>query len=236
MSRDPEDFKIRDFFGKINNDFPCAQLNIKKTKCSSDPEFFYSRTLDVMALNDVYIGEKHTSLVSNLDLKYKTKDQSYYKTEDSWIDHLPQKNSGVVLTTGTGSTGWSSSINYINTEAVRTVLQKFRQEGLIQRHPFNRDRIANEELARITEEINEARTTFSGTENYLGLTFREPIRNKISSLDDSNYLKISCLQAKSKLKDGFISIDGTIYYDFSRGSIVDVICDPKYAIECLQIN
>jgi hypothetical protein len=65
--------------------FNCAMENIETEK-SADGSF-YIKSLDMLSLNEVFIGEQHAPMVTrNLELEYKIKGNS------GWNKHHNQKN------------------------------------------------------------------------------------------------------------------------------------------------
>jgi hypothetical protein len=87
---------------------------------------------------------------------------------------------------------------------------------------------------KMADMINaNSQAIFPGDEKNLGLTFLNPIDNKISTTDDSKFLKINGLRAKSKLINGIVGIDSSIYYNFSRGAEIELVLDPEFEILCL---
>jgi len=167
-------------------------------------------------------------MVTDLEIWYQKKDLL-----DVCQHHKKQKHSGLIVCTGTGSTGWTKSSNHICAETIQEVLQNLTGSGYIEMGRVNQLQ-SEEEIQKITDEINDKRTLFRPDDNYLGLTFREPISNKISTENRSNFLKIDKIVTKSKLKYGMLSIDGSTYYDFCRGSIVECTVDPSKALICVD--
>ena len=275
-SRNKTDFQTRDFH---HNQIPLQTPEHKIRKMSSidDPEYYNNMRIPIMALNDVFIGERAASMATNLELSYKLDQNNISLKEkammlsgeefenhllhpENWIQHHNQKNSGLIICTGTGSTGWSKSSNHICAETMRTVLSKienecdcssvFRLENDDNKNNKNSNgdshsnlpnlpqtftdlKNNNHFIKKLTHLINSTRTVFNPEDSILGVTFREPINSKISSGNDSNFIKVNALKAKSKLTYGMISIDGTTYYDFSRGAIVECESNQEYAINCI---
>lgn len=268
-SRNKSDFKTKDFhFNQIPLSTP--KRTIRKFRSVDDPEAYHNMTLPILALNDVFIGERAASMVTNLEISYQLPeemrqkylinqqclnqafDQDHESIEgldqedktnfnDGWIDHHSQKNSGLIICTGTGSTGWSKSSNYISADTMRTVLEKIKNvckcddlsKELESELGIDINKLSILDSTKFANLINETRTTFNPENPILGVTFREPINSKISVANDSNFIQVNKLRAKSKLTYGMISIDGTTYYDFSRGAIVEVLTDPSFAINCI---
>lgn len=250
-SRNKEDFNTKDFhYNQIPLSTP--KRSITKTRTSvDDPEIYNNMTIPIMALNDVFIGERAASMVTNLEIAYKfpenpnidsseSDSDRLNRFNDGWQEHHSQKNSGLIICTGTGSTGWSKSSNYICAETMRTVIEKLKSEcncsdtdddSGTSKVIKGLESIDSKEFA---DKINKTRTCFNPETPVLGVTFREPINSKISAANDKNFIQVRKLRAKSKLTYGMISIDGTTYYDFSRGAIVECLTHPKFAINCVS--
>ena len=81
----------------------------KETSASKQQE--YTRTLPILALNEIYIGESLSSRVSYLEIQ---------------LDKEPvfkSRNSGLCISTGTGSTSWIFNINKLTHHAVESLLR-----------------------------------------------------------------------------------------------------------------
>jgi len=218
--------KIRDFHHSgVSLDVPDTGRRKLRTSVD-DPEEYYTKELPILALNDVFIGERAASMVTDLEIWYKMCDQ---QKQSPLLHHKKQKHSGLIVCSGTGSTGWTKSANHICPETLKTVL-----ENLDDSSKYN-TQLNHDEIQLLTDKINSKRTVFDPSDKCLGLTFREPITSKISAGNDSNFLKVERVLAKSKLKYGILSIDGSTYYDFTRGSIVECEIDDKHALRCVMV-
>ena len=80
------------------------------------------RVLPVLALNEVFLGESLSSRVSYLEVKFDN--NPVMKT----------RNSGLCISTGTGSTSWTFNISKLTHQSVETIL-KFVFETT--RYPIN---------------------------------------------------------------------------------------------------
>lgn len=185
----------------------------------NDSEHVHSADLPIIALNDVFIGERASSMVSHLDIHYK-----YYQSEKDWNEHPPQKNSGIVCCTGTGSTGWSKSINRICSETTRIIAAKLGATD-----------IATIDFAKFANEVNSYRTVFDPEHTKMGITFREPIYNKISTGTFSNFMRVSEIKVKSKLFHGMLSVDGSTFYSLPAGSVVRLSMNKAWEINCITL-
>ena len=81
-----------------------------------------SRVLPVLALNEVFLGESLSSRVSYLEVKFD--DEPVMKT----------RNSGLCISTGTGSTSWTFNINKLTHQSVEAILKIVFE---VTRYPIN---------------------------------------------------------------------------------------------------
>jgi len=180
----------------------------------------YSKTLPILALNDVFIGERASSMVSHLDITYK-----YYPSQLDWVEHPPQKNSGLIACTGTGSTGWSKSINRIGSEEIRTVA-----------HQLNLSTAHGIDYEKLADALNNERTVFDPEAPTMGLTFREPIFSKISTGTYSNFVKTAEIHVRVKCFQGMIAIDGSTYYSVTPGTELTLELNKAWQINCIHVD
>ena len=188
-SRTRSDFYTHDFHHD-NIPLDAPKHSIRKSSSLDDPEIYNTMNLPVMALNDVFIGERAASMVTNLEINYR------YPNNNDWVQHHSQKNSGLIICTGTGSTGWSKSSNYICPETMKTVIEQLKLECNCR---DDAESLKNIDINKFADQVNATRTVFSPEDNILGVTFREPINSKISAGNDGNFINVSTLKAKSKL-------------------------------------
>lgn len=109
------------------NDYPTEILN------DSDQELYQAkvkRILPYLALNEVFIGENLSSRVSHLQIRIDSQKQ-VNKT----------KNSGLCVSTGTGSSSWLTSINRLSTQNVQKLLDLIN--GAIPENSVNATQIAD---------------------------------------------------------------------------------------------
>ena len=84
---------------------------------STDEQAEYKQeiVLPLLALNEVFVGESHAARVSYLEIQFD--DGPVYK----------QKNSGVIVCTGTGSTSWYYNVNRLTEQNFTDILTKMRE-------------------------------------------------------------------------------------------------------------
>ena len=101
--------------------------------CRSEDEQFPHRqeiVLPLLALNEVFVGESHAARVSYLEIQFD--DGPVYK----------QKNSGIIVCTGTGSTSWHYNVNRLTEQSFTDILAKLRELGYQVEPPLNADAVA----------------------------------------------------------------------------------------------
>ena len=167
---------------------PSVLRNIKEEKINLEYLTMAQAKLNdgqvLYALNDLFIGQK-THVSARYSIEYQQKSER-------------QSSSGVIVSTGTGSTGWLTSIM---TGAYGIALGE--QKG-----------------------INE-KCTFSREANYLQFAVREPFPSKVTGttilegkIDNSNPLKIT----SNMPEQGIIFSDGieSDYLEFNAGAIATI--------------
>lgn len=214
-SNNPRNFRTSDYY----QDLPIDATTHMEGSSRIDSQQRKTMDLPIIALNDVFVGERASSMVSHLDIMYKEQSDN-----PTWCSHPPQKNSGVVVCTGTGSTGWSKSVNRICAESARAIALELGVP--------NANEIDYDEFAR---SMNEQRTVFNAESSRMGITFREPILNKISSGTFSNFSTVKEVRITSKLFHGMVSIDGSTYYSLPSGTTVDLSTNDAWAINCVSM-
>jgi len=222
-------FVPKDFYDEL----PLNEIRTLNPKNIHDPDYFkrlnkrYARQgyksaeLPIVALNDVYVGERGASMVSNLEISFRSSETNEI------IELAKQKSSGVVFCTGTGSTGWTNSINKITDSVTKSVLANIQA--------IRPNLTLNEtEIQKITQRVNERRTVFDPETPAMGMTFREAINNSISSaIKSSNFVFTDEASVKSRLHHGLITIDGSTFHSFPSGSSINLEMNKKMAIKCI---
>ena len=95
---------------------------LRTSEGPTDEENIGSRVLPVLALNEVFLGESLSSRVSYLEVKFD--DEPVMKT----------RNSGLCISTGTGSTSWTFNINKLTHQSVEAILKIVFE---VTRYPIN---------------------------------------------------------------------------------------------------
>jgi len=144
----------------------------------------------MLALNDVLVAE------------HEAQKASYY--EMSFLDSNEQKvvekhkSSGLLVTTGTGSTAWSKSISALQPAMVRRVLELAGSD-------LTSDPVLHERVA----DAYNSRLSFSPDAHTMRFVVREPIINGVFACNHSaGFADAICVHARSE--DLRISLDGQL--------------------------
>lgn len=170
-------------------------------------------THDMLALNEVFIGDKMPGRTSEL--------------ECSFDGNLPIKikSSGLCISTGTGSSAWSYSLNKISTNEVRKVL-----------NILNIKSVSKQKCIQIVNDYNKS-LVYSPDSEYLQYTIREPTGR---SLWQSNEFiksdKIKQAVVETHCEEGCIILDGFLIYVFPKGAQAILTSRPEDSIKCVWIN
>jgi NAD+ kinase len=168
-----------------------------------------SKVLPVLALNEIYIGESLSSRVSYLELK---------------IDQNPvfkSRNSGLCISTGTGSTSWTFNINKLTHHAVESLLKIVYETT---RFPLNwKD---GKLVEAITQKFNNE-LVYDPEADSMAYTLRDPISVGTfpSSTESRPRGTAKRLAVKSKCFDACLVIDGSLSFKFNDGTkaIVEIL-------------
>uniref|UniRef100_A0A0N5ATU8 NAD(+) kinase n=1 Tax=Syphacia muris TaxID=451379 RepID=A0A0N5ATU8_9BILA len=112
----------------------------------------------VLALNDVFVGESHAARVSTYEIQI----------DDGAV--LKQKSSGLVVSTGTGSTSWNYNINRIFEQDVNDLMRIMSSLGA----RFNDT--SKTFTRQVCQRFNE-KLIFSPQSQLLAYSVREPLVN-----------------------------------------------------------
>lgn len=160
------------------------------------------RVLPVLALNEVFLGESLSSRVSYLEVKFDN--NPVMKT----------RNSGLCISTGTGSTSWTFNISKLTHQSVETIL-KFVFETT--RYPIN---FKDHKLVEtITQRFNNE-LVFDPELNLMCYTLRDPVSAGTfpTAVEKKPRGKARRVEIKSRCFDACLVIDGSLSYKFNDGT------------------
>ncbi|KAG8228457.1 hypothetical protein J437_LFUL009108 [Ladona fulva] len=197
--------------------FDCIQEQHKTALKSKDiPESSAKRrVLPVLALNEVFIGECLSARVS------------YYEMEVDGGERRKVKSSGMCVSTGTGSTSWTFSIDRLTHQSVEELVRIIADETGI-----GPDKLSDKNLSlvdRITSRFNNT-LVFKPDENKMAYTIRDLICRGIWPKRNENVRPrgyATRIVVKSRCFDAGLVVDGGVSFSFNDGtSAILEIHDP----------
>ncbi|CAH8614632.1 unnamed protein product [Heterobilharzia americana] len=215
---------------------------------SYSPADMTTTVLPVFALNEVFAGESLSACVSVYDISVDGK-----KSEK-------QKSSGVVISTGTGSTSWSQQINKISKSNIMELLKIVQQINPSFSISQSEDRISSlhrngqhssysnlsdnsklsnnsslELLTEMTETMYSESLIFDPEDCKMMYTVRDPLNNAIFKVTHSRGFT-SNLYIRSLMDDGHLVFDSGLTFPFSSGSIAKFTVLPTDSLCCVQFD
>jgi len=170
-------------------------------------------THDMLALNEVFIGDKMPGRTSELECRF-----------DGNIP-IKIKSSGLCISTGTGSSAWSYSLNKISIDEVRRILK------------LKKCSVSEQECIELVNEYNKS-LVYSPDSKYLQYTIREP--TGISLWQSNSELvkshKIEQAIVENHCEEGCIILDGFLIYIFRKGAQIILTSKPEDSIKSVWIN
>ncbi|CAI8048105.1 NAD kinase 2, mitochondrial, partial [Geodia barretti] len=178
-----------------------------------------SRKLPVLALNEVFVGEKDIS------------HSSYYEISHDGSPSERQKSSGLLVYTGSGSTSWfvvplplfdvhlpcsgSTSLAYnMNRVSSETVQKLLHIAGEIASLPAE---LSQPQLAQNVSEVFNYSNVFGGEEQTMAFTVREPIIRGIFAVGRTHGFA-KTVKVVSRSWNANLVVDGHYCTDFPNGS------------------
>lgn len=170
-------------------------------------------THDMLALNEVFIGDKMPGRTSELECKFDGNSP------------IKIKSSGLCISTGTGSSAWSYSLNKISIDEVRRILE------------LNKCFVSEQECIELVNEYNKA-LVYSPDSEYLQYTIREPTGLFLwqSNSEFVKSHKIKQAVVENHCEEGCIILDGFLIYVFRKGAQAILTSSPKDSIKSVWIN
>lgn len=179
-----------------------------------------TRRLPVLALNDVFVGESLSSRVSYLEVKFEN--DNYFKT----------RNSGLCISTGTGSTSWTFNINKLNRHSVEALLKIVRE---LTHLPISPD--DNRLVESITQRFNQD-LVFDPELNLMAYSLRDPV--SVGMMPDAGERKpkgkVKKIEVKSRCFDACLVIDGSLSFKFNDGTKAIIEIHDEDALRTILIR
>ena len=169
-------------------------------------------------MNEVYIGELLSSRVSYLEVKF---------SEDPWIK---TRNSGLCISTGTGSTSWTFNINKLTHQCVESILKIVNE---VTRFPINfKD---TELLEAVTNRFNND-LVFDPELNLMTYTLRDPVSAGTfpDMAEKKPRGKAKRIEVKSRCFDACLVVDGSLSYKFNDGTRAIIELKDEDALRTVQ--
>ena len=160
------------------------------------------RVLPVLALNEVFLGENLSSRVSYLEVK----------SDNNPV--MKSRNSGLCISTGTGSTSRIFNISKLTHGSVENIL-KFVYETT--RFPIN---FKDQKLVEaLTQRFNNE-LVFDPELNLMCYTLRDPVSAGTfpTAVEKKTRGKARRMEVKSRCFDACLVIDGSLSYKFNDGT------------------
>jgi len=205
------EYRYMDLMTEIDCDHP------SKEACTNTLET--TRTLPILALNEIYIGESLSSRVSYLEIQMDQ--DSVFKS----------RNSGLCIATGTGSTSWIFNINKLTHHAVETLL-KITFETT--RFPLNwKDKRL---VDSVTTKFNN-QLVHDPESPVMCYTLRDPI--SVGTFPSASEFrprgKAKKVAVKSKCFDACLVVDGSLSYKFNDGTKAVIEILEEDALRTVQL-
>jgi len=209
------EFRYMDF---LQEELSAQDHPLKQTIKHNEKSIEGERTLPVLALNEVYIGELLSSRVSYLEVKF---------SEDPWIK---TRNSGLCISTGTGSTSWTFNINKLTHQCVESILKIVNE---VTRFPINfKD---PELLEAVTNRFNND-LVFDPELNLMTYTLRDPVSAGTfpDMAEKKPRGKAKRIEVKSRCFDACLVVDGSLSYKFNDGTRAIIELKDEDALRTVQ--
>ncbi|CAH1117127.1 unnamed protein product [Phaedon cochleariae] len=156
--------------------------------------------LPVLALNEVFVGEKLSARVSHLQMRL-----------NGSMENTNIKCSGICVSTGTGSTSWHSSINRLPVQSVAELLRLIdinSAEG-------------KDSLATVLSDTYNKSLIFPPDDQKMGYTIRDLISAGVwpqpKGIKSRGFA--SKIEIKSNCFDACLVVDGGVSFCFNDGTI-----------------
>jgi len=162
-----------------------------------------TKILPELALNEVFVGELDSTAPSYIELSVNNSQKQKIKC------------SGVLISTGTGSTAWSQNVNALGLTECNELNVALGQHG------YQPVKYPNQ----ISNTMRQNRSVEPDSD-YLVVTIREPIVNRVFQCNSTRF-KARSVSITSRCYSGMVAIDGKYRYTFPAGAIATLQSDKK---------
>ncbi|XP_054005898.1 NAD kinase 2, mitochondrial isoform X1 [Hylaeus anthracinus] len=174
------------------------------------------RRLPWLALNEIFIAETLSARTS--DLLIKIDEEEKYQR---------MKSSGLCVSTGTGSTSWHKSINSVNSQIVREILNLIDEKR----------EFSNEEITKICTIFNSS-LRFDPEDLKMCYAIRDMIITNHRPIPKCLHSRGFCrtLTVRSQCFDGGLVLDGGIAVPFNFGATAVLEIYPEDSLRSLTFE
>ncbi len=183
----------------------------------SDNPPISQRVLPVLALNEVFLGESLSSRVSYLEIVFDNDPP------------VKSRNSGLCISTGTGSTSWTYNINKLTHQSVEAILRIVSEAT---RYPIN---FKDAKLVEnVTKRFNNE-LVFDPQLNMMTYTLRDPVGLLGGPASRKPRGNAKRIEVRSKCFDACLVVDGSLSYKFNDGTRAILELKDEDALRTVQL-
>lgn len=173
-----------------------------------------SKKVTNLALNEVFIGEDEAAKVSTYNISI----------DDSQT--VKQKSSGLIVSTGTGSTSWYLGMNRIDENATTSVLEALQSLGI--NVPITRNLVE-----KVVNTVND-KIPFEPDHPSFAFSIREPIFNATYKRTATRGFARK-IRLESRCTNGYLVLDGSTKIPFPRGAIATIEINSNDALKTVIV-
>ncbi|XP_018653943.1 putative poly(p)/ATP NAD kinase [Schistosoma mansoni] len=227
-------FSYQNIFKLSNTPLDSSSCQLFPSSCC--PSEMKTTLLPVFALNEVFAGAASSACVSDYDISV-----------DSGETIERQKSSGLVISTGTGSTSWSHQINKLSESNIKKLFDLVQQinpfilsNGLLD-HGTNTSSVGNSNVTKLDclietiEALYNKSFIFNPEDCQMMYTVRDPLNNGVFKVTKPHGFA-SELYIRSLMDDGHLAFDSGVTFPFKSGSIAKFTVLPSDALCCVTFN
>lgn len=167
-----------------------------------------------LALNEVFIGEDEAAKVSTYNISIDD------------VQTVKQKSSGLIVSTGTGSTSWYLGMNRIDENATMGVLEALQSLGI--NVPITRNLVE-----KVVNTVNE-KIPFEPDHPSFAFSIREPIFNATYKRTATRGFARK-IRLESRCTNGYLVLDGSTKIPFPRGAVATIEINQNDALKTVIV-
>jgi NAD+ kinase len=165
-----------------------------------------SRILEEKALNEVFVGEIDSTA------------PSYFEISVNGGKPQKIKCSGLLVSTGTGSTAWSQNVGMVTYSELDEINDVLRKSG--------------NSIIRYPKQVITAlrnRRSIPPEADHLLVTIREPIVNRVFDCNNTRF-KVKTISITSRCYSGMVAVDGKYRYSLPAGCVARFDADIRSSL------